>query len=174
MSGLWYDQYKPTPEESKRSWWHPRKCAEIKINNKEIGFLGEISSKITKELKIDSRVVAFDLDFEKLQQLASEEQEFRPISPYPAAIRDIAVLVPRDILVEEVLNKIEIAGGKLVRDIDLFDIYEGDEVSEGKKNLAFHIIYQSEDKTLSSEEIDKIQDKIMKALEEKKDWQVRK
>jgi phenylalanyl-tRNA synthetase beta chain len=174
MSGLWYDQYEPTPEESKRSWWHPRKCAEIKINNKEIGFLGEISFKITKELKINSRVVAFDLDFEKLQQLASEEQEFRPISPYPAAIRDIAVLVPRDILVEEVLNKIEIAGGKLVRDIDLFDIYEGDEISEGKKNLAFHIIYQSEDRTLSSEEIDKIQDKIMKALEEKKDWQVRK
>ena len=86
----------------------------------------------------------------------------------------MAVLVPRQVRVEEVLNKIETVGGSLVRDIDLFDIYEGEELPEGKKNLAFHIIYQAEDRTLSSKEIDEIQNKIIKTLESMPGWQVRK
>ncbi len=169
-----YDEYKATPEESKLSFWQAKKCAEIKINHQEIGFLGEISPKILDDLKIKGKICVFDIDFEKLSKLASEEHEYRPISRFPAAVRDIAVLVPRFVRVEEVLNKIEEAGGNLIRDIDLFDIYEGEELPEDKKNLAFHIIYQSENRTLSSEEIDEIQNKIISALEEDPEWQVRK
>jgi len=77
-------------------------------------------------------------------------------------------------LVEKVLNKIEVAGRKLVRDVDIFDIYTGEELPAGKKNLAFHIIFQANDHTLSSEEIDKIQRKIIQALEEEVEWEVRK
>ncbi len=174
IAKVWYDEFKATPEESKASLWVQKRCAEIKINQEELGFLGEISPKILERLKIVGKVVAFDLDFEKLSRLSSEEHEFRPISSYPAAIQDIAVLVPGDVLVDEILNKIQIAGGKLVRDVDLFDIYEGEELPEGKKNLAFHIIYQAEDRTLSSDEINKIHKKIISSLEENPEWQVRK
>ncbi|XOB42494.1 MAG: phenylalanine--tRNA ligase subunit beta [Candidatus Nealsonbacteria bacterium] len=174
ISDIWYDEYKATPEESKTSIWHPKRCAEIKVGQEEIGFLGEISSEITEKLKLKSKAILFDFDFEKLQKLCSEEAEFIPISPYPSAVRDIAVLVPRDVLVEQVLNKINAVGGSLIRDIDLFDIYEGEEITEGKKNLAFHIVYQAEDKTLSSKEIDNIQNKIIKVLEQEPDWEVRK
>ncbi|MBZ9578621.1 phenylalanine--tRNA ligase subunit beta [Patescibacteria group bacterium] len=181
ISNFWYDTYKPTPEDSKISIWDPKKCAEIKVDHQEIGFLGEVSLKILEDLKIFSakgkqigNVVVFDFDFEKLQKLACEEHEFLPISKYPAAIRDLAVLVPLEVRVEEILNKIEITGGSLVRDVDLFDIYTGEEIPEGKKNLAFHIIYQSDIKTLSSREIDKIHQKIIKALEKEKEWEVRK
>jgi len=174
ISDIWYDQYQPTPEESKFSIWHPKKCAEIKVGGEEIGFLGEISGKVMENLKLKSRIVVFDFDFEKLQKIASEEQEFKPISSYPSAVRDIAILVPRDVLVVDVLNKIEAAGGRLIRDIDLFDIYEGEEISEGKKNLAFHIIYQAEDRTLSSKEIDGVQNKIIKVLEKESGWEVRR
>ena len=174
ISNVWYDSYQPTPEESKISIWHLKKCAEIKVNHEEIGFLGEISPKILDDLKIDKKLVVFDIDFEKLIKLASEEHEYLPISRYPAAVRDLAVLVPRLVRVEEVLNKIEAAGGPLIRDIDLFDIYEGEEIPRGKKNLAFHIIYQSDVRTLSSKEIDEIQNKIIKALERDPEWQVRK
>jgi len=171
---VWYDSFNPTPEDSKISIWVSKKSAEIKIGQEEIGFLGEISPRILEKLKIANKVFAFDLDFEKLSQLSSEEHEFRPISSYPAAIRDIAVLVPRDILVEEILNIIETAGGDLVRDVDLFDIYEGEELPDGKKNLAFHIIFQATDRTLSSLEVDNINKKIINALEENPEWQVRK
>ena len=173
ISDIWYDEYQPTPEESKLSIWKVKKCAEIKIGHEEIGFLGEISSKILETLKINEKITVFDIDFEKLATFASEETIYRPVSRYPAAIRDIAILVPSGVLVEEVLNKIEIAGGPLIRDIDLFDIYEGEELPGGKKNLAFHLIYQSEDRTLSSKEIDEIQEKIIKTLEAE-EWEVRK
>jgi phenylalanyl-tRNA synthetase beta chain len=82
--------------------------------------------------------------------------------------------VTREIRVEEVLNEMERAGGGLIRDIDLFDIYEGEEIPGGKKNLAFHVVFQAEDRTLKSEEIDRIQRKIIKTLEKNPEWQVRK
>ena len=174
ISEIFYDEYQATPEQSKISVWHPQKCAEIKVNGKELGFLGEISKKIVDYFEIPEKVILFDIDFEKLSQIASEEQEYRPISSYPAAVRDIAILVPREVRVEEVLNKIEAAGGGLIRDIDLFDMYEGGELPENKKNLAFHLIFQAENRTLSSEEIDKTQNKIIKTLEKNPAWQVRR
>jgi len=174
ISDVWYDNYKPTPEESKLSLWHSKKCAEIKIGQEEVGFLGEMSDKISETLKLSQKVVLFDLDFEKLAKLASEEHEFRPIPKYPSAVRDLAILVPPQVKVEEVLNVIEITGGTLVRDIDLFDIYEGEELPEGKKNLAFHLIYQAQDRTLSSKEIDQLHQKIIKTLESEPEWQVRR
>jgi len=162
----WYDDYRATPEDSSSDWWHPQKSAEIKINHQEIGFVGE--------MKKDPKAAVFDIDFEKLQKLASEEHQYRLISRYPSAVRDLAILVPQLIKVEQVLNVIEITGGVLVRDVDLFDIYEGAELPSGKKNLAFHIIYQSDQKTLTSEEVEKIHQKIIKALEKRPTWRVRK
>ncbi len=174
ISDIWYDSYQPSPEQSKLTIWQPKKCAEIKISQEEIGFLGEISPSILKDLDIKGKIVLFDLDFERIANLCSEEHEYQPISQYPAAVRDLAVLVPRGVKVVEVLNKIGSISGSLVRDVDLFDIYEGEELPRGKKNLAFHIIYQAEDRTLKSGEIDKIQQKIIKVLEENPEWEVRK
>lgn len=135
------------------------RVALIKVNGTALGFLKE---------------KVFELDFEKLQKVASEEHQYHPLSKFPSAVRDLAILVPRETKVVEVLNKINAAGGRLVRDIDLFDIYQGTELPQGKKNLAFHIVYQAEDRTLKSEEIDKIHQKIIKTLEKKPRWQVRK
>jgi phenylalanyl-tRNA synthetase beta chain len=174
ISNIWYDDYRSTPEESKIAIWHPKKCAEIKVDREEIGFLGEISPRILENFKFLGKVVVFDVDFEKLSKLASEETIYQPISRFPAAVRDLAVLVPRGTKVVEVLNKINIAGGSLVKDVDLFDIYEGEELPRGKKNLAFHLIYQVEGRTLKSEEIDEIHQKIIKALEKDPEWQARK
>ncbi|MBU3935039.1 phenylalanine--tRNA ligase subunit beta, partial [Patescibacteria group bacterium] len=174
ISNIWYDDYKPFPEESHLSLWHPKKCAEIKIDGQEIGFLGQIYPKISEDLGIKEKVFVFDLNFEKLIKLVSEEHEYQPISFQPAAVRDLAVLVPQGTKVVEVLNKINRAGGKLVRDVDLFDIYSGEEIGQGKENFAFHIIYQAEDRTLSSKEIDEVHQRIIKALEENIRWEVRK
>jgi len=161
---FWYDEYQASPKDSYADWWHVGRCAEIKVGQQEIGFLGE--------MKKESAVL--DFDFDMLQKLASEEHEYRLLSRYPAAVRDLALLVPPLTKVEEVLNVIETAGGTTVRDVDLFDIYEGEELPQGKKNLAFRIIYQSDKKTLTSDEVEKIHQKIIKALEKNITWQVRK
>ncbi len=150
------------------------KCAEIKINGQKIGFLGEVSQKILNVFKIKEKVVLFDLDFEKICHFASEEFEYRPISKFPPAVRDIAILVPIKTKVIQVLNKIYATGEKTVREIEIFDVYRGKEIGSDKKNLAFHIIYQAENRTLTGKEIDGIQKKIIKNLEKETKWQVRK
>ncbi len=174
ISDIWYDDYKQTPEESKSIIWNLAKSAEIKVGREKIGFLGEISLPVLKNFEINGKVVLFEIDFEKLARLCSEEQEYRPISQYPAAVRDLAVLVPMDVKVVDILNKINVVGGSIIRDVDLFDIYEGEELPGGKKSLAFHLIYQAKNRTLKSEEVNKVQSKIIKELEKNSEWEVRK
>ena len=117
--------------------------------------------------------MAFQIDMDKLATLASEESEWQPTSKYPAVIRDIALLVPQDVKVVDVLNAVNSAGAKLVRDVDLFDMYEGKEIEAGMKSMAFHVIYQSDEKTLKGKEVDAIHLKIIKSLNDNPSWEVR-
>ena len=174
ISDILYDEYQPSSKDSNLKLWHLKKCAEIKISGKKIGFLGEISPNILDSFKIKKNVCAFEIDFERLKKLCSEESEYQPISLFPAAVRDLAVLAPRKVKVVDVLNKINISGGALVKDVDLFDMYEGKELPEDKKNLAFHIVYQAKDRTLSAREIDEVHNRIIKNLEKNPTWEVRK
>ncbi|MDD5433424.1 MAG: hypothetical protein PHE77_02065 [Candidatus Pacebacteria bacterium] len=116
----------------------------------------------------------FDLDFDKIIKLANEQTEYEPIVFHPAAFRDLAVVVPLGTKVVDILNIINASGGKIVKDVDLFDAYTGLELEEGKENLAFHIIYQDENKTLTAKEVDEEHKKIIKALEENPEWEIRK
>ena len=174
ITNVWYDEYEPTPEQTKICVWDIGKSAEIKVNDKEVGFLGQISPKILKKLDITGDVVLFDIDFDTLQKLVSEEHEYQLISPYPSAMRDLSILVPKETKVVDVFNVMNRIGGSLVRDIDLFDIYQGDELHGDKKSFAFHIVYQAKDRTLESKEIETIHGKIVKALEQNLEWEVRK
>jgi len=174
ISNVWYDSYEATPEESMRTLWHPERTAELKVGNEEIGFIGEIAPAILKALKIKGTVVAADIDFAKLQQESSEEHEYRPVSPYPAVLRDISVLVPPETKVVDVLNVIHAAAGKLLDDIDLFDMYEGEALPDGKKNFSFHLKFQVDNRTLTAKEVDKIQQKVIGEIEKNPSWEVRK
>jgi len=174
IADVWYDDYQATPEWTDEAFWQKTATAEIKVGDEEIGFIGEINSKILNKLNIKAGASAFNLNFEKLLKLAQEELIYEPPSPYPAAIRDLAILVNSNDRVADVLNVIHRAGGDLIQDVDLFDMYEGEEIPGGKKNLAFHIIYQSYEKTLKDEEVDKIQRKIIRELEKNEGWKVRR
>jgi phenylalanyl-tRNA synthetase beta chain len=116
----------------------------------------------------------FDIDFEELIKQCSEEQIYQPVSRYPSSVRDLAVLVPKSARVVDVLNKINSVGGSMIIDVDLFDIYEGGELPKGKKNFAFHVVYQLKIRTLQAKEVDKVQEKIIEALEAEPAWEVRK
>lgn len=175
IADKFYDNYQATSNDSEQFLWNSSKSAEIKISGqREVGFLGELSSKILFKLGIKETVAAFEIDFNKLVKLCSEEREYQAISKFPSAVRDIAILVPPQVRVADVLNKINIAGGELIQDIDIFDIYEGKELPDGKKNFAFHIIFQAGDRTLSSKEIDNLFQKIIKTLEKNFNWEVRR
>lgn len=186
IEDIWYDSAIPTSYASNQSLWHSRRIAEIKIgtadkksekiteHSEEIGYLGEINPKILEKFDITERVAVFDIDFEKLQKLAQKERYYEPFSRFPAVRRDLAVLVPNNTRVEDVLYLIETAGGGLLYDTDIFDIYEGPELPEGKINFAFRLIFQSFEKTLTAEEVEEKIDKIIKSFEENPDWEIRK
>lgn len=133
------------------------KVADIRVGNTDIG-------------AVDHN--GFELNFEELVKLVVEEKEYRPISKYPAITRDLALFAPMNERVINILDVIEnIAGGLLV-DTDLFDIYERQ--AEDKKSLAFHLVFQSHDKTLTDAEINVLMEKIFTALEANSSWEVRK
>jgi len=169
-----YSGFESQPKSKSAFFWNKKRLASIKITGQEVGFLGEISPAILNEMGIKGKVVLFNIDFKKLIKRVSAEHQYRPISKFPSAIRDISVLVPKKIKVEQVSNKIYKAGQSIIKNIELFDIYMGDNIGDIKKSLAFRIIFQAEDKTLSAKEIDQLQEKIIKTLEEEPEWQVRK
>ncbi|OHA72948.1 MAG: phenylalanine--tRNA ligase subunit beta [Candidatus Wildermuthbacteria bacterium RIFCSPLOWO2_01_FULL_47_18] len=173
ITDAWYDEFKAVPDKGRNALWQEAKRAEIKIGNAEIGFLGEISSSVLNGLGMKRQVVAMELNVKKLLTHALEEREYRPPSKFPPALQDIALLVPRDVRVEDVVEVMERSGGELVADIDLFDMYEGSELPEGKKSLAFHIVYQAEDRTLTGKEVETVHKIITQALEENPGWEVR-
>jgi len=113
-----------------------------------------------------------EMSFDMIVRLATEEVEYRPISKYPAVKRDISVFTPLKTKVAEVLDAIENTAGMLLVDTDLFDIYEIPD--EDRKSFAFHLVFQSQEKTLSEDEINELMNKIMDALDANPQWEVRR
>jgi len=186
MVDVFFDEFRATPEETPQIFWQAGESAEIKIGDIEIGFLGKIRPEILNFYNINKtpipsqndetvEVFAFEIDFKKLLNLVEEEHEYKMPSPYPESIKDIAVLVPSQTLAGEVIQTIhQIDEENLIRDVEIFDIFEGPPLPKGKKNLAFHIVFQASDRTLSSKEIDAILNKIIDGLEENEEWKVRR
>jgi len=168
ISDHWYD------DQTELGILHPYRKAEIKIGDERIGNIGEIHPKILENIKAKARIVAAEIDMEKLASLATAESEFRPVGKYPAIIRDLAIVVPHQTKTEEVTNVIENIGGAPLVDTDLFDYFQDEALQEREeKSLAFHLVFQSPERTLTYAEIDAIIKKITAALEEK-GWEVRK
>ncbi|MBI4128410.1 MAG: phenylalanine--tRNA ligase subunit beta [Parcubacteria group bacterium] len=158
---------------SQHAFWHQSRGAEVRVNDTHVGFIGEIHPSLLAHHKIPMRVAMCDLAIETLLPFATEDVRYKIYSRYPSAVRDISVLVPVRTKVEDVLNIMEASGGELVRDIDLFDLYEGSNLPTGRKSMAFHIVYQSDERTLTDEEVDRLQQRMMRLLE-KNEWEVRK
>lgn len=172
ITDFWFDFYQPTPEDTKSILWHLKRSSEIKIGDREIGFLGEISQNILSSLEINKRVVAFELDFELLSQIATEEHEFELPPPYPPIIRDLSIIVPFETLVDEVIEKIHNLEPEAIFDIDLIDIYDFPE--EDKKSLTFRIVFQLKDRQIQPKEVEEKISKIIQRLEQDYNFEVRK
>ncbi|NLX61145.1 MAG: phenylalanine--tRNA ligase subunit beta [Tissierellia bacterium] len=147
--------------------FHPNRTAKILKDGESFGVLGEIHIDVMENYDIDKRIYVADLDFDKIVQCANLERKYKPLPKYPAITRDIAVVVDMDITVGEIQNEILSKGEGLIESVELFDVYTGEQVQEGKKSLAFSIVYRSHERTLVDEEVNKIQDNIVSALKDK-------
>ncbi len=147
--------------------------AEIIINGKSAGFVGRLSPKMFNNFKTIDKILALEINYGNIIDSAEFEKKYDPISKFPSACRDISLLVPKDIKIGAVAKEIIACSKKEIKKAVLFDLYEGENIPKGKKNLAFRIIFQSDKKTLTGQEIDHFHQKIIHSLENK-NWQVRK
>ncbi|MDD4531799.1 MAG: hypothetical protein PHH21_03820, partial [Candidatus Pacebacteria bacterium] len=158
---------------SKNEMWNSKKTAEIKVNGKIIGRLGSLSSELIDVLMIEDAVF-FELNFDELQKYCSDKREYEQISYHPPALRDISGVVSEDLTVEEIMEAIENSSNELLKSVEVFDVYKGKGIASDKKSVSFHLIYQSDEKTLDSKTIDALVNDVLNKLKQTINWEERK
>ena len=143
---------------------HPGRTAELLINNKRVGFLGEVHPDVLDKYDIPVRVYLTELSFEEIILQSNMDIKYRSLPKYPSVARDIAIVVTEEITAGQVEEIIRNKGGRLIEEVKLFDIYKGSQIQEGYKSMAYSIVYRSDEKTLSEEDIAKVHNKIVNSL----------
>ncbi len=142
----------------------PGRTAEIIVDGRKVGVLGEVHPRTAGAFDISSQPVnLFEVDLEKLLSFAGAVLRYQPIPRFPGIVRDLALVVDAGLDASKVQGVIQ--GFPLVSQVTLFDVYSGDQVPRGKKSLAFSIRYQSLQRTLTDEEVDHTQQEIVERLQ---------
>lgn len=147
---------------SERSWLHPGQSAEILVNGQSIGYLGRLHPSLEDELDLAMTWVA---ELDQSAVLQTYVSNFTELSRFPSVRRDIALLISDKINVSEIQGLIEKTGGELLGSTWLFDVYTGQGVEEGKRSLAFALLWQHPSRTLEDAEIKSGMDNILQVLE---------
>ncbi|AYF55158.1 phenylalanine--tRNA ligase subunit beta [Clostridium botulinum C] len=152
--------------ESENPSFHPGKTAALYIKKDFIGVVGEVHPDVAENYEVDERCYVAELNMDVLFKYAQTEKKYVELPKFPAVTRDIAILVDRDILVQEIEDTIKNQGGKLLESVKLFDVYQGKQIPEDKKSIAYALVYRG-DRTLTDKDVNKVHDKIIRALEHK-------
>ena len=147
---------------------HPGKAARILVGGEEIGILGEAHPKVLEryEFPEKAKVYLFEINFELLLKWAGEEKRFRPLLKFPAVDRDLSLVVDEGLEAERVAEVIRDLRQPYIEGIQLFDVYRGAPIPEGRKGLSYRIRYQSHDRTLTDEEVNDHHEKVIHRLRE--------
>jgi len=145
---------------------HPGRTAEIVLNGEAIGFVGQVHPQMQKDLDL-KETYCFELDLSKLFAVEVEALHYTSIPRFPYVTRDIALVVDKQILAGNLQEIIIEAGGKLLKEVQVFDLYEGEKMEEGKKSIAFSLTYFDPEQTLTDEMISKAHEKVLEAVKEK-------
>lgn len=140
---------------------------DLLVADKPVGFCGEVLKHARDQYDIDIPVYFAELDLDTMIEMFSEERQVTAIPRYPSSLRDVALVVDREVLADSLREEIVASGGELVEEVALFDIYEGKQVPPNKKSLAFSIEYRSAEKTLTDEEVDVVHNRIVSRVRQK-------
>ncbi|WP_163526546.1 phenylalanine--tRNA ligase subunit beta [Halobacillus ihumii] len=152
-------------EKGKIEHMHPGRTALIKSGERTLGFLGQVHPKLQKEMGLKETYV-FDLNVEELLNMYTKVEGFRPIPKYPEVSRDIALVVDESIPAVEIEKTIVEAGDPLIQVVQVFDVYQGDHLDEGKKSLAFNLVYLNPERTLKDKEVEEAHNQILDAVKQ--------
>ena len=146
--------------------FHPGRCAVLSKDGEEFGIIGEVHPLVCANYGINTRVYVGKLKLRKLFAMMDTQRSYVPMPKFPASTRDLALLCNDALPVMTMEKAIKAAAGKILEKIELFDVYKGSQIAEGKKSVAFNISMRASDRTLTDEEVNGAMSKILKALEE--------
>ncbi len=154
-------------------WLHPGISADIFAGGQKIGVMGSVHPDTMEAFDMPERAVIAQLDLEALYAIEKPERKFRALPKFPAATRDLAVIVDQETGAGDMTEAMKKAGGKRVEKVELFDVFSGAQVGEGKKSVAYAITMRSPEGTMRDEEVDAVIKKILKTLEKEFGAQLR-
>ena len=149
-----------------KTYLHPGRQANIVYDGKVVGYLGEVHPEVADNYGIGDRAYVAVLDMPEIVANATFDRKYEGIAKFPAVTRDISMVVPKTILVGQIEEVIENKGGAYLEGYSLFDIYEGSQIKEGFKSVAYSIVFRAKDKTLEENDVTTAMNRILKALEE--------
>lgn len=154
-------------EAGQQPTFRPGRTARLMLEDKQLGYLGEIHPLVAQafDLESDHPILAAELDLELLLKGIPNRHKIRPVPSYPAILEDIAIVVDKSVPAAHIEAAIRQAGGGLLRDVQLFDVYEGQPIPAWQKSLAYHLTFQSDNKTLTDKEAKKNRQRIIQHLE---------
>jgi phenylalanyl-tRNA synthetase beta chain len=132
--------------------WHPGRCAGLRVDDHVVGHAGELHPRVIAAYELPPRTCAMELELDAFEPATEPVPVARPISPYPVATQDVALVVPDSIPASEVAAALRDGAGELLESIRLFDIYSGPQIGEGRRSLAFTLRFRAPDRTLTVEE----------------------
>jgi phenylalanyl-tRNA synthetase beta chain len=139
----------------------------VSVNKQHIGVIGEVAKDLLKQYDIEKKVYVFELQLNKFYDLKFEEAKYQKISPFPPILRDLAFIVDKNIPAGQIFSEINSLGGNYLKELNLFDLYEGKSIPEGQKSIAFNLVFSSDTKTLTDAEIEPLMLKIIAKIETK-------
>lgn len=148
-----------------KSFLHPGRMANIIYDGEVVGYLGEVHPIVCSNYDISTRVYIAVLDMPLITKNATFDRKYEGIAKYPAVTRDISMVVPKNIMAGQIEAMIEQRGGKLLESYQLFDIYEGEQIKEGYKSMAYSIVFRAKDRTLEENDVTSAMKKILNGLE---------
>jgi phenylalanyl-tRNA synthetase beta chain len=143
--------------------WHPGRTGLIQVGGETLGMLGEFHPELLAKFGIERRVAAVSLDFAKLLEFSSNAKFYAPIPEFPRVKRDLAFVVDRHLEHAAAVEKIRNAD-PMIRTAELFDVFEGKNLGEGKKSMAYHLEFGADDRTLKAEDVDRVMETVRETL----------
>ena len=147
--------------------YHPGRCASVSVSGKTIGVFGQVHPAVQKNYGSDLELYAAELSLDALIENQGAEPTYKALPRFPAVTRDIAVVADREITVGEIEKTIRVSGGELLRDVRLFDVYEGPGILPGKRSTAYSMTLRSDEGTLTDDHADEVMTNVLTALREK-------
>ncbi|NIP31818.1 MAG: phenylalanine--tRNA ligase subunit beta [Candidatus Dadabacteria bacterium] len=145
---------------------HPGNSSLIKIDKNVLGFIGELHPDTLEKLEIDEKVYVLEIDLQLLSKTYTKsKKKFYPLPKYPSVKRDIALVVDDKITAQEILLNMKEVNSSIIEDVWVFDVYKGETLQEGKKSVAVSMILRDKEKTLTDDDANQVQKKVLKKLE---------